>query len=181
MPKSTTVLIIRHCEKPLTGTGLTVAGEERSRAYAIYFQNYLLDGKPIKLDFLFAAADTPESHRSRLTLEPLAHELKLKIDNEHRDHQEIVEDILEDAEVNRANVLIGWHHGDILALTVDLGVDATALPPESKWPTVWPGEVFGWLMQIRYDEHGLVIPAETFCINQKLMYDDFGKDPPAFA
>ena len=101
MPKSTTVLIIRHCEKPPTGTGLTVAGEERSRAYPIYFQKNLTNGEPIKLDFLFAAADTPESHRSRLTLEPLAHELMLKIDNEHRDHREIVEDILDNSKILR--------------------------------------------------------------------------------
>jgi hypothetical protein len=47
------------------------------------------------------------------------------------------------------------------------------------WPSPpWLGEVFGWLLQICYDADGNLIPAQTVCINQQLMYDDYGKNPP---
>jgi hypothetical protein len=178
MPRNTNVFIIRHGEKPESGPGLTIAGQARAQAYAVFFQHYVIGSSVITLDYLFAAADTPESHRSRLTLEPLAHALGKKIDCEHRDHHEIVEDILQDKEYNDANVLICWHHGDILALSVDLGVDASVLPPASNWPAVWPAEVFGWVLQISYDAHGKIVPSQTLCTNQRLMHGDHGQNPP---
>jgi hypothetical protein len=178
MPRKTNVLIIRHGEKPDSGPGLSASGQARAQAYAVYFQNYAINSSPLKLGFLFAAADTPESHRSRLTLEPLARALGQEIDCEHRDHQEIVEDLLQDAEYNGSNVLVCWHHADILALAADLGVNTSALPPESNWPAVWPNEVFGWLLQVCYDEHGDISPSQTFCLNQRLMYGDHGQNPP---
>ena len=178
MPRNTNVFIIRHGEKPESGPGLTAAGQARAQAYVIYFQNYAINAIPIKMDYLFAAADAPESHRSRLTLEPLSKALGEKIDCEHRNHQEIVEDLLQDREYNDANVLICWHHGDILALCVDLGVDASVLPAESKWPAVWPNEVFGWVLQISFDERGKINPSQTLCMNQRLMHGDHGQNPP---
>jgi hypothetical protein len=178
MPRNTNVFIIRHGEKPASGPGLTTAGQARAQAYAVYFQHYAINANPIKLNYLFAAADTPESHRSRLTLEPLAQALGLKIDSELRNHQEIVEDILQDQEYNGSNVLVCWHHGDILALGADLGVNASTLPSESTWPTIWPDQVFGWLLQICYDEHGQIVPSQTRCVNQRLMHGDHGQNPP---
>jgi hypothetical protein len=63
MPKNASILMIRHAERPDTGTGLSVAGQERAQAYVIYFQNYLLNSNPVKLDYLMAAADSSESYR----------------------------------------------------------------------------------------------------------------------
>jgi hypothetical protein len=58
-------------------------------------------------------------------------------------------------------------------------VDSGKLPPESNWPApTWPDQVFGWLLQLGYDGHGNLIPSRTTCINEKLMDDDYGKDPP---
>src|SRR5437870_2950563 len=74
-----TILIIRHAEKPDSGPGLTPAGHERAEAYVQYFKTFTLDSKPLKLDALFAAADSEKSHRPRLTLEPLSKALGLKI------------------------------------------------------------------------------------------------------
>ena len=41
-----TVLIIRHSEKPDTGTGLNAAGEARARLYEKYFQPFQEDDSP---------------------------------------------------------------------------------------------------------------------------------------
>ena len=72
MPKNTNILMIRHGEKPKSGTGLAVAGQERAQAYSIYFQNYLLNSSPVKLNHLFAAANSNASHRPVLTITPLS-------------------------------------------------------------------------------------------------------------
>src|SRR6516164_11509611 len=64
-----TILIIRHAEKPLVGTGLSAEGEVRAKAYVSYFQNFRIGSKPIHLDYLVAADDSEHSQRSRLTLE----------------------------------------------------------------------------------------------------------------
>src|ERR1700735_5673355 len=56
-----TVLIVRHTEKPETGTGLTPQGEERARLYAKYFQPFQEDGLSIPVDSLYAGADSKSS------------------------------------------------------------------------------------------------------------------------
>ena len=81
------ILVIRHAEKPDTGDNLTPAGEARARAYAGYFKNFTMDGQPLKLDYLFAATDSAKSQRPRLTVEPTAKELGLKIDSRFSDKQ----------------------------------------------------------------------------------------------
>ncbi len=48
------------------------------------------------------------------------------------------------------NILICWHHGDIPQLLSALGADPGKLLPKAKWPDA----VFGWLIQLRYDETG---------------------------
>jgi hypothetical protein len=88
-------------------------------------------------------------------------------------------EILQNSKYDHSNIVICWRHGEILELAAALGVDANRLPPESHWPSPpWPGEVFGWLLQVCYDADGSLIPSQTFCINQQLMYDDYGKNPP---
>src|SRR6476646_2034788 len=75
-----TILIIRHAEKPEIGTGLSREGEERAQAYIHYFQNFRIKSEPMKLDYLVAADDSDHSQRSRLTLEPLGTAIGLKPD-----------------------------------------------------------------------------------------------------
>ena len=182
MPKDTNILMIRHAEKPRSGTGLAVAGQERAQAYVIYFQNYLLNSNLVKLDYLFAAADSSESQRPRLTIEPLATAIGLKINDKHKDkdYQKVADDILQNSKYDQSNILICWHHGEILDLAAALG--APGLPPSPTWPTPpWPKEVYGWVLQLCYDDGGDIIPSQTICINQQLMYDDYGNNPPAVA
>lgn len=182
MPKNTNILMIRHAEKPHSGIGLAVAGQERAQAYAIYFQNYSLNSNLVKLDYLFAAADSSESHRPRLTIQPLATAVGLDINDKHKDkdYQKVADDILQNSKYDQSNILICWHHGEILDLAAALG--AKDLPSASNWPTPpWPGKVYGWLLQLCYDDNGNILPSQTICINQQLMYDDYGKNPPAVA
>src|SRR5690349_12608959 len=83
MPKSATLLVIRHAEKSgdPDDAGLTPAGQARAQAYVAYFQTLVLDASKIASPgALVAAADEPDSRRSRLTLEPLAAALDLDID-----------------------------------------------------------------------------------------------------
>src|SRR5579872_3669598 len=85
--KDTIILIIRHAEKPETGQGLSPAGQQRAEACVHYFKNFTVDAKPLKLDSLFATADSKGSQRPRLTLEPLGNALGLKIDNRFKNKQ----------------------------------------------------------------------------------------------
>lgn len=174
MPTNTNVLIIRHGEKPSDAHDPTLAvpGQERAQAYVVYFQNFSINATIIKLGYLFAAADSSESHRPRLTLEPLATALGLTIDHKHKDtaYGKVADDILQNSKYDNANVLICWHHGEILQLAEALGAAASSLPSK------WPGDVYGWLLQLTWDSAGTLAVAPA--INEQLMYDDYGKTPP---
>ena len=85
MPKSATLLLIRHAEKSgdPDDAGLTPAGQARAQAYVAYFQALTLDSARIAAPaWLIAKADEAESRRARLTLEPLAAALGLPIDTD---------------------------------------------------------------------------------------------------
>lgn len=162
------ILLIRHAEKPETGFGLTPAGEARAAAYVKYFQNLSLDSRKFTPDYLFAAADSTNSHRSRLTIEPLSKALGLKIENQvkNKDFASLVQEIR--ARDHGKNILIAWHHGEIVELAKALGADGDKLVPGGKWPD----NVFDWMLELRYDHEGRLIPGETKRINEKLMPGD---------
>ena len=173
MPKNTNILLIRHAEKPTDDKDptLAVAGQERAQAYVIYFQNFPDESSPIKLDYLFATAKSSESNRPYLTIKPLADALGLSINNKHKDKdfQKVADAILQHGKYDDSNILICWHHGEILQLAEALGAPASSLPPK------WSGKVFGWLIHLVFDSNGNLTVEPT--INQQLMYDDYGKNP----
>jgi hypothetical protein len=179
MAKNANVLIIRHGEKPASGTGLTVAGQERAQAYIVYFQNYPANGTPLKLNYLFAAADSNDSHRPRLTIEPLSKAIGVSIDASHKDkdYKKVADDIKGHSKYDNGNILICWHHEEILDFANKLGVDPSKLPATADWPASWPGSVYGWLLQISFDGNGNVQPSQTFCISEALMHDDTEAPP----
>jgi phosphohistidine phosphatase SixA len=170
MPTSTNVLLIRHAEKPTDDKDRTLAvpGQERAQAYVVYFQSYPSVSQPLRLDYVFAAQDSPASQRPRLTVTPLAQALYLAInvDYPEKDVAGAAKAILA---LDGANVLVCWHHGEILALAQALGAPASTLPSK------WPGHVFGWLLQLSFDSKGKLTVSTS---NQELMYGDYGKDPP---
>jgi len=164
--KNAVILIIRHAEQPPTGDGLSSAGEARARAYVAYFKDSTIDGRPLRLDYLFAAQDSANSRRPGLTLGPTAQAFGLSIDSRFANKQV---DKLVDAirQLPPGSVsLICWHHGMIPALLRALAIDPGTLLPRGKWPS----NVYGWVIELRYDDTGQL--HESKRVNEHLMPDD---------
>ena len=162
--KDAVVLVIRHAEKPASGQDLTPAGYERAEAYVKYFRDFKVDGRPLNLESLFAAADSKNSHRPRLTLEPMSRELHIPLDTHFKDKlPELLADELKSKPHGKA-ILICWHHGKIPELLSDLGADPATLLPDGKWPD---GE-FGWVIELRYDGEGKLLPDQCRRIDEGL-------------
>ena len=154
--KNDVILVIRHGEKPADGDKLSAAGKARAEAYAKYFKNFTLDGQPLKLDYLFAAADSKASRRPRLTLEPTSKALGLAIDSRFADEQfgALADDIR--TKLPGKHILLCWHHGEIPQLLQALGADPSQLLPKGKWPD----DVFNWVLELRYDSNGRLADAK---------------------
>lgn len=160
--KDAVVLIIRHAEDLDDGRGLSATGSARARAYAGFFQNFTISGQPLKLTYLFAAQDSANSQRPRMTLEPTGQAFGIAVDTRFRNKEflGLVHEI--QSLPSGQNILICWHHGRIPDLLRALGADPGALLPNGKWP----GKVFDWLIQLRYDAAGHLL--ESTRINEKL-------------
>ena len=166
--RNSVVLIIRHAEKPATGSDLTPAGFQRARAYVDYFKNFKVGSEPAGLDWLFAAADSKSSHRPRLTLEPLSDALGRPLDLRFKAKQ--AEELAQEmkSQSHGKVVLICWHHGQIPNLIRALGGQAEELLPQGKWPD----DVFNWVIELRYDEQGRIVPGQARRIRENLMPGD---------
>src|SRR5215469_17309667 len=170
-----TILIIRHAEEPSKGDGLSSRGTERAQGYVEYFKNFTIDGKPLKIDHLFAASDSSNSKRPRLTLEPIAQALDISIDSQFKskDFLKLAQKI--ETLPQGSNVLICWHHSDIPNLIGALGADAEKVLQKDKWP----GKVYGWLIQLRYDEKGNLFDSKR--IKEHLFQNDKASNENALA
>ena len=167
--QNATVLVVRHAEKPNKGADLSKAGKKRAEAYVGYFQSYAVDAQPLHLSYLFAAADSKQSDRARLTLEPLSKALGLPIDSQYPEtkSQELVDTMRKLPAGNQ--MLIAWHHGEIPHLLTALGADSQQVLGRKDWPD----DVFDWVIQLRYDAKGRLIDAKR--VNEQLMPGDTGK------
>ena len=107
MPKNINILMVRHAEKPDSGKELSVTGQERAHAYAVYFQNYVLNGTLLKLSYIFATADSSQSQRPRLTMEPLAETMGMEIHAKYQenDYQKVADHISKTPNITRATSL----------------------------------------------------------------------------
>jgi hypothetical protein len=163
-----TVLVIRHAEKPDNGSGLSREGEARAQAYVRYFQNYRVKSEPLHLDYLVAADDSDHSQRSRLTLQPLARATGLKPDLrfQAKRPQDLVRELR--STPHGKGILICWHHKEIPELLERLGADPAQLLPDGEWPA----QQFGWVLQLRYDHDGRLLPTKTKRIKEHLLPGD---------
>lgn len=170
-----TILIIRHAEEPSKGDGLSSRGADRAQRYVEYFKNFTIDGTPVKIDRLFAASDSSNSRRPRLTLEPIAQALGISIDSQFKskDFLKLAQKI--ESLPQGSNVLICWHHSDIPNLLGALGADAEKLLPNGKWP----GKQYGWLIQLRFNEKGNLSDSKR--IKEHLFQNDKASDENAIA
>jgi hypothetical protein len=174
MPKSATLLLIRHAEKSglQEDAGLTPFGEARAQAYVAYFGNLVIQGVQVSTPaWLIAAADSVHSNRSRLTLVPLAASLGLPIDTEVPDHAfaDLASRLLGDQRYDHATTLVCWHHGQLLNFAGALGVAGAALP------VTWPDTEFGWLLCLHFDQEGGLV--STSVDSQRLMFGDKSQAP----
>ncbi|MDR7099815.1 nucleotide-binding universal stress UspA family protein [Lysobacter niabensis] len=174
MPKSATLLVIRHAEKSddPDDTGLTPAGQARACAYVAYFQTLTLDSEQIAPpSWLIAKANEAESRRAVLTLEPLAAALGLPIDSELREEQtrELAQRLREEARYDGATTLVCWSHKHLPKLVKALGAPKALLPDD------WPEDVFDWLLRLDYDAAGELASATRH--EQRLMFGDCAASP----
>jgi hypothetical protein len=166
--KDTVVLIIRHAEKLESGQDLSPAGFERAEAYVKYFGDFQVEGKALKPDGLFAAADSKNSHRPRLTLEPLSRALHLSLDTSFKDKAPaLLADELK-SKPHGKEILVCWHHGKIPELMRALGADPGALLPDGKWPDA----EFAWVIELRYDGDGKLLADQCRRIDEHLTLKD---------
>lgn len=155
-----TVLIVRHAEKPETGTGLTEQGEKRAHAYATYFEPFHEGDFNFRVDALYAGADSKNSIRPRLTLEPLAKAsgLPLHSDIQTDEPEALVRELREKS--HGKYPLVAWRHGKIPELLRSFGVDPQTLLPNGKWPD----DVYDWVVVLVFDGQGQLV-------SQKLLHE----------
>lgn len=145
-----TVLIVRHAEKPLSGRTLTLQGEARAKAYVQYFQHFQNHNQTFAVDALYAGADSAESMRPRLTLEPLhaATGMELHSTIGTKESPKLVAELR--TTQHGAHPLVAWRHGQIPALLEAFGASPVRLLPEGKWPD----DVFDWVVILHFDTTG---------------------------
>ena len=167
-PKNSVVLIVRHAEDPPSGHGLSPRGEERAKAYKHYFQNFTVDGKRREPEAILVAADSKQSHRPRLTVQPFAKAANLPIDNRFANKQPA--NLAAELRANYQGkiILVCWHHGQIPALLRALGAAPETLLTNGKWPK----DVYDWVIMVSFDENGHVIPESTKRITEHLLPGD---------
>jgi hypothetical protein len=170
--QSSVVIIVRHAEKPDTGDGLAPAGDARANAYVDYFKHFTVNSNAVHFDYLFAAKDSRESKRPRLTIKPLSKALGLVINTEFKDdkYAELAEE-LHAGRYRNKNILVCWHHGKIPELLAALGADPHKLLPNGKWPE----DVFGWVVSLEYDQKGNL---NATVEDENLMPGDAANPPP---
>ena len=145
-------------------------GEERAEAYKNYFLNFTVDSKRQEPDAVLVAADSKQSHRPRLTVEPFANVAKLPIDSRFGNKQPA--DLAAELRANYQGkvVLVCWHHGQIPALLRALGAAPETLLPNGKWPK----DVYDWVIMVSFDENGRLISEGTKRISEHLLQGDSG-------
>ena len=167
-PKNSVVLIIRHAEDADSGDGISPLGQERAEAYKNYFREFTLDSKRLEPEAIFAAKDSKQSHRPRLTVEPFAKAAKLPIDTRFGNSQSV--ELAADLRANHQGkvILICWRHRYIPALMRALGAKPEDFLPNGKWP----GSVSNWVILLSYDQEGRLIPSSSKRIDEHLIPGD---------
>ena len=139
--RDTVILVIRHAEDADDGSGLSPVGDARARAYASYFKNFTIDGRPLKLDHIFSTRNFRNSHRPRLTIEPTGQELGLTIDDRFKNKQFL--------ESSRYQKPATWRqHLDLLASRQNSRTTSCAKGRPQITPPQW--QVAGRRVQLAY-------------------------------
>ena len=167
-PKDSVVLSIRHAENSESGRDLAPLGQQRAEAYKHYFKKFTVNFKQLRPDVIFAAKDSKQSQRPRLTVEPFAKAAKLGIETRFSSNQSAELAAVLRATEQGKRILISWRHGNIPDLLRALGANPETLLPHGKWPD----PVYDWVILLSYDQDGRLIPTNTKRINEHLMPGD---------
>jgi len=142
-----TILIMRHAEKPddTHDPDLTDAGRNRAGHLASYLPATF--GKP---DFLFASSLSKRSRRPIETLEPLAAQCGLAIDDSYadQDYGALAHDLRKDATYDDALVVVCWHHGNIPNMMHALKA------ADGSYPDPWDRGVFDLILRVDLHHNG---------------------------
>ena len=138
-----TILLMRHAEK--TGEQgdreLSPAGSRRAEQLAAWIPETF--GRP---DVLIAAADSPKSRRSSLTLEPLARATRVPIAGTvgYADFKTLATRLLTDERYEGNLVVVACHQGKLPKLAKALGA------PAGSYPEKWGRENFDRVLRLEY-------------------------------
>jgi hypothetical protein len=146
------------------GTGLNAAGEARARLYTKYFLPFQEEGLSIQVDGLYAGADSKNSFRPRLTLEPLSKSSGMPLHSNigTKDPELLVQALK--TEAHGQHPLIAWRHGEIPTLLAAFGASPEELLPNGQWPN----EVFDWVIVLNMGPDGKLTSAKRIRQSLKL-------------
>jgi hypothetical protein len=135
------ILVMRHAEKsndPLD-PHLTSAGLARAKTLAHYIPATF--GAP---NILFASAASKHSRRPIETLEPLAAQCRLTIDDSYadQDYGALAHHLRKNDALADALVVVCWHHGNIPPLMHALQAAA------GDYPNPWKADVFNLILEV---------------------------------
>ncbi len=145
-----TVIIIRHGEKPTSGPEgreLSETGWKRAFALPQLFSKDTLLAQRGLPDFLIATKPSSSggSIRSIQTLQPLSKDLAKPIQAEFTKDEipQLIKTIMNSPEMNNKVVMIAWQHDSIPEIALGLGARMA--------PKTWPSEVFDryWLLDFK--------------------------------
>ena len=136
------ILVMRHAEKsddPLD-PNLTPAGHQRAQSLAQYIPATF--GAP---KFLFASAPSKHSRRPIETLEPLAAQCGLTIDDSYadQDYGALAHHLRKNDALEGALTVVCWHHGNIPPM-----MHALKASPDD-YPDPWKRDVFNLILQVK--------------------------------
>ena len=144
-----TVLIVRHAEKPPLGRELTPTGQARANAYVHYFEPFHDGGLNFRVNALYAGADSADSIRPRLTLEPLSHATSLPLDSTVSTKTPDALVTLLRTKEHGDHPLVAWRHGSIPALLTAFGASPDLIPGGK-----WPNDTYDWVVVLTFDRAG---------------------------
>ena len=142
------VIIIRHAEKPESGSDLSPEGLLRANALVGLFTNSIISKKYNIPHFLFASMPQHElgSMRSIQTLAPLSFFLNIPIEKSFKrdDWGDLTQEILTDPIYDGKTILIAWPHKKIREIVDGLGC--------RKFSKKWDDENFDRLWIVNFKD-----------------------------
>ena len=141
------IIIIRHGEKPAQGNELNEAGFRRAKALVKFFETepaVTQHGTPAAV-YAMAPKNSDGSVRAIQTVTPLADALELTINEFYTRDQvnELVKDIMENADYKGRMVLICWEHKVIVNIAAALAAYGNSdQSVQNTLPASWSGDAF---------------------------------------